>query len=377
MKAVVICGFDTYEPRAHLVKKYFEKIGFEVSLIFSNFRHTSKKFRSNSEQISSTTFIETNQYTKNLSISRLVSHYIFAKKAFKRVRNEEPDLIYVMIPPNSLAKQSRIYRKNHKNVKIIFDLMDLWPETMPMSRFESNPVFSVWRGLRDKNLSCANLILTECDLYRHVLTKQLYGLNVATLHLAKNDPLFPLIQVREVDTLHLCYLGSINNIIDIPAICLLVNAIQNLKPVTVHIIGAGESCSLFIDSLEKSGAKVIYEGVVYAPIDKQAIFDRCHFGLNIMKESTVVGLTIKSIDYFHAGLPLINSIPSDTQKLILEKNAGFQYDRDNVESLARTICELTRDDIQKMRENAREVFSKQFSIDAFEENFQAALDQVK
>lgn len=376
MKALIICGFDTYESRIHLVKKYLEKRGFNVSFVLSNFKHSSKEFRLTSDFEPSTNFIDTMQYSRNLSVSRLASHMLFAKNAFKLIRIENPDLLYIMIPPNSLAYQAKKFRKNHPSTKIIFDLMDLWPETMPMSRFESNPFFSIWRGLRDWNLGCADLVLTECDLYRQVLAKQLQGLNVATLHLAKSEALFPLTPVSPVETLHLCYLGSINNIIDIPSICLLVFAIQKLKPVVVHVIGDGESCSLFIESLEKSGAQVVYEGIVYDPTDKQMIFDRCHFGLNIMKESTVVGLTIKSIDYFNAGLPLINSIPSDTQALILENHAGFQYERDHAEELAFTLCGLTQTDIQEMRMNARDVFAKHFSVEAFEQIFQTALDRL-
>lgn len=374
MKAVIVCGFDTYEARIQLVKTYLEKKEFEVSFILSNFKHSTKEFKENTQNESPITFIKTLRYRKNLSIERLASHILFAKKAFKLIGVAKPDLIYCMIPPNSLAYQAKKYRKNHSDTKIIFDLMDLWPETMPMSRFESNPFFSSWRELRDKNLDSADLILTECDLYRQVLAKQLDGLNVATLHLAKSEALFPVMPVNSVETLHLCYLGSINNIIDIPAICLLVFTLQKLKPVIVHVIGDGESCSLFIESLEKNGAQVVYEGIVYDPTDKQTIFDRCHFGLNIMKESTVVGLTIKSIDYFHAGLPLINSIPSDTQKLIFENHAGFQFDRDHVEELAQTLSELTQADIQEMRINARDVFVKQFSVEAFERSFQTALD---
>jgi glycosyltransferase involved in cell wall biosynthesis len=282
-----------------------------------------------------------------------------------------------MIPPNSLAFQAKKYRKNHKKTKIIFDLMDLWPETLPISRFESNPLFSIWRELRDRNLKSSDLILTECDLYRQVLAKQLNGLIVSTLHLAKSEALFPLKAVPSVDTLHLCYLGSINNIIDIPAICLLVFALRNIKPVVVHIIGDGESCSLFVESLAKNGAKVVYEGAIYDSIEKQTIFDSCHFGLNIMKESTVIGLTIKSIDYFHAGLPLINSIPSDTKTLILENNAGFQFERDKVEEFARTLCKLTQEQIQDMRVNARNVFVKEFSIEAFERSFNVAFEFIE
>ena len=40
--------------------------------------------------------------------------------------------------------------------------------------------------------------------------------------------------------INLCYLGSINNIIDMDLIVEMCKAIGQYKPVTLHIIGAGE-----------------------------------------------------------------------------------------------------------------------------------------
>ena len=77
-------------------------------------------------------------------------------------------------------------------------------------------------------------------------------------------------------------------------------------PVTLHIIGDGESKQELIDAAKAGGATVEYHGKIHDPQDKQDIFDKCHFGLNIMK-SVCVGLTMKSIDGFLS--PIINNIP--------------------------------------------------------------------
>lgn len=49
---------------------------------------------------------------------------------------------------------------------------------------------------------------------------------------------------------------------------------------------------------------------------KQEVFDQCNYGFNVMKPSVVVGLTMKSLDYMCAGLPIINTIKG-TQKIFV------------------------------------------------------------
>lgn len=59
----------------------------------------------------------------------------------------------------------------------------------------------------------------------------------------------------------------------------------------LHIIGDGESREEFYPKLERAGAEVLYHGKIYDAREKQAIFDQCYFGLNIMKETVSIGLT--------------------------------------------------------------------------------------
>ena len=46
-----------------------------------------------------------------------------------------------------------------------------------------------------------------------------------------------------------------------------------------------------------------------------------------MKKSVCVGLTMKSIDYFEFGLPIINNIKGDTWNAVEEYGIGINYRR--------------------------------------------------
>lgn len=75
--------------------------------------------------------------------------------------------------------------------------------------------FSVWAGLRDKNLSAADRVIPECRLFCRKL-----GLpeeNAIYLASRRDPNQTPEAHLRS-DGLDLCYLGAINNVVNVDAI---------------------------------------------------------------------------------------------------------------------------------------------------------------
>lgn len=373
MRAVLVNCFDTYENnRVKLVKKYLISKGYEVTIIQSDFSHFHKVHlnKAKSDVIS----VETSPYKKNLSIERLISHYKFSKEAFKIVENLEPDLIYALIPPNFLAKFAAAYKKKNPKVELVLDLIDLWPETMPLPIKKTIFPLSLWSRLRDNYLKYSDLIITECDLYQEVLYDVLKDLRVKTLYLAKEEIGLNVNPQLNKEEINLAYLGSINNIIDIPKITKIIEAILRIKPVTLNIIGDGEKKEELIFAVENIGAKVVDYGKIFNHIEKQHIFDKCHFGLNIMKSTVCVGLTMKSIDYFQHGLPIINNIPSDTAKLVDKYGIGINIL--NSEDIVKNINHDNLNKISKSREVVFDVFQANFSVKAFNKRMEEIFSEI-
>ena len=364
MKVVIINCFDTYEDRVELVHEFFKENNHDVTVIQSDFRHFKKIYREESKE--NFIFVKSKPYYKNLSAARLFSHYIYARDAFKIVEYLKPDLLYTFIPPNSLATFAAKYKQKNKKVKLILDLIDLWPETIPIGKAKNYPPFTLWGAMRDKSLKYADFVITECDLYQTVLRKALKGVKTETVYLAKKNIEVVSSPNLSIDEVHLAYLGSINNIIDIPKIIKIIQSIREVKPVTLHIIGDGESKEELINSAKLVGASVEWHGKVYDPQAKQDIFDRCHFGLNIMKESVCVGLTMKSIDYFQHGLPIINNIPADTTKIIENYDMGVNVNGKLNSDIIKKISEYN--DKRYLGSQLNNIlFSKMFSTQTFNE----------
>ena len=370
MRVTIINCFDTYEHRVDLIHEFFKAKGYDVTVIQSDFRHFKKERREDKKE--DFIFVKSNPYYKNLSVARLTSHYKYANDAFKIVEGIKPDLLYVFVPPNSLAKFAAKYKQKNKDIKLIFDLIDLWPETMPIGKAKKFPPFKYWGAMRDQSLKYADLLITECNLYQTVLDHAIKDIKTETVHLAKKGIEVTREPKLSEDEIHLAYLGSINNIIDIEKIKDITRVISMFKPVTLHIIGDGESRQELIREVKSAGGVIVYHGKVYDPQEKQDIFDRCHFGLNIMKENVCVGLTMKSIDYFQHGLPIINNIPADTAEIVDEFGVGVNIN--NSKDLVKTLSKITsvnNEAIIDMRKTTLGIYKKLFSIEAYFEKIES------
>lgn len=355
-KAVCISCSDHYDHRLHVAAACLRERGYDTTYITSDFDHTRKEAFVCS--VDGCVQIPARPYQKNLSFDRILSHRNFARDVFQYLENQpqQPDVLVVLLPPNFLAHYGVKYKKRHPEVTLIFEIFDLWPETFPGGKIKKllAPVFKVWAAIRDRNLDKADFVVTECEMFRQKLalseSSQTVWLCAKPLTLKKTQP-----QLAS-DRLKLCYLGAINNVISIPLICGLIKELAAKKPVTLHIIGKGERQQEFIDEAEKAGAEVIFHGAVYDEAKKLEIMNQCHFGLNIMKSSVCVGLTMKSVDYFRFGLPIINNIPADTERLVAQHGVGVQLDN----RCAETLLSLSNESCVKMRSQVETVFTQQF-----------------
>ena len=278
------------------------------------------------------------------------------------------DILYLVVPPNSQSALAKRYKKRG-NVRVIMDIIDLWPESFPSTRTDKFP-FTLWKLVRDKNLKYADYIVSECGLYVKKLKKFIKKTENKVIYWAhkKNDKdVSPDYDKMSSEGLHLLYLGSINNIIDIDGIATLISGLSEKMKVYLDIIGGGERKDELIAAAKNAGADFTFYGKIYDFKKKQDIIDSCHYGLNIMKDTVCIGLSMKSIDYLEGGLPIINNLNEDIGNIIKEEDCGLNiYEEGSLDN----INDYVR--IKEMKKNARKTFVKYFS----EQCFEKALDEV-
>ncbi len=325
MDITIINCFDTYEHRVDLLVRAFSNVGYTVQVLTSNFKHIEKKRIEINKK--GYIYFDVQPYSKNLSVARMLSHIRLSKSIFQYVEQHcsEIDVLWILIPPNTFVRDAAAFKISHTNIKLIYDFIDLWPETMPINRLKNIWPFTEWKTRRSKYVSSGDYIVTECNLYQKIMKDEIKATPCTTLYLARDlKPFIPASEPSQ-EKLLLCYLGSINHIIDIDVISDIIRQATVNMQVELHIIGDGENREKLIDCSKLAGANVVFHGKVYDAIEKKAIYDKCHFGLNIMKKSVCVGLTMKSMDYFEAGLPIINNIHGDTWDFVDNFEIGINY----------------------------------------------------
>lgn len=364
--AVLISCFNWYE-RLEAVAETI-KGEYEIKILLSDFEHIKKTYIVDSRK-KDYVYLHVPSYKSNTSFRRIVSHIVFAKLVENYIYFYQPDFIYLMLPPNSVANVCLQYKKRNKNCKYVIDVIDLWPESMPIGEVKKTPLASIWAKLRDDSIKKADYVFFECALYRKKLKNyvDLESSSVLYLfkeHTVKNQELIKkLIVDRPIydGTIKIAYLGSINNIIDINGICNVIKILMISNNVEIHIIGDGERREEFISTIKNIGCKVFYYGSIYEEDKKAKILVPCDFGLNMMKSQISVGLTIKSIDYFSFGLPIINNIKGDTWWLVKKYDCGINIDDLSLESSDKIIEFIKRNS----REEILQIFENKFSKNAF------------
>ena len=359
--AYFISSTNHYNVRTGKFVNDYVKKGYDVIYVTSDFDHMTKK-RYCFNEYKNSKQLHVISYKKNLSISRILSHLMFSYKTFYMLLACKPELVYVEVPNNSLVKSSAKYKKIN-NAEIIVDVFDMWPESMPVKTKNMivNSGFNIWRNFRNKNLKFADQIWIECDYYRELLSAQKINLPMETKYLTLENAETSIETKVSEDEIDLCYLGSINNIIDISLIEKIVSELAKNKRTRIHIIGDGERKDEFLEILKQNSIEIIDHGKVYE-IDKlQEIFNKCWFGVNVLREDLAIGITMKSISYFRGGLPIINTVQGDTSRFVEECNIGINVDRHDVNSCVSRILNITKDDLACMKNNTRNLFEQKFA----------------
>lgn len=353
MKVVIATCYESNEERVSFVLQACKKRKYDVTVITSDFSHIKKQKRVSipKDYIA----IETKPYNKNLSIKRMLSHKKFAKDCFELIEKQNPDLIWLMAPANSLIAEAKKYKDKYPNTKLVIDIIDMWPESLPINISKNIFPFNIWKNIRKNNINCADSLVTECDYYHDILSKE-YAKNITTIHWARDTKATKVKSNLPKDRLSLCYIGSINNIIGTTLVSNIIDKCN--MPIVLHVIGEGENRYNFVN-VNSRVCEVIYHGAIRDEKEKSKIFAQCHGGLNIYKNDLYIGLTVKSIDYFEHGLPVINNIKGDTWSMIDKYGVGVNITNDTCLDGKEII------DMRKNNKHIYELYNNNFTKEVF------------
>lgn len=370
--ACIITAFYNYDfpIRIKHLSSFLQNRGYRIKIITSDFNHRNKTYYKIDDR--NVMQVHVPNYTSNLSIRRVLSHKIFSEKAYEVCCRYNPSLVYVITPPNYLFKLfSKLKKEN--NVYVVYEIEDLWPETLPFSPLLKKilfPVLRVWKKIRDDFLYLDDNIVSECNLFKEYLLKIKRHKNIKTIYLTKECGKIKCDYSVKKEKKHIdfIYIGSVNHLIDIEVIINCLQEVSNYKKIIFHIIGMGENMKYLLKQCKLYGINVNNHGEIYNEKEKENILRNMDFAFNIMKKSVTVGVTMKSIDYFYYGIPIINNIGGDTQKIIDDYGCGINLLSNDYISQCKQIADLDEVSLSRMKRQSRCVYEEKFSYMCYEKD---------
>ena len=360
--------------RFRFLAEFLAKNGFSVDLITSTFQHWEKKQREreNSDNKDYNIFyINEPGYKKNIDFRRIYSHKKLAHNLKDFLENRQYDLVYCSVPPNNIGLITAEYCQN-KNIPLIIDVEDLWPEAMKMV-FDI-PVISklAFRGFEKdikQTYKLANAIVGTSDEYRDRPLKDNPSLDKRiTVYVGNEIDHFDegvrkyALDIAKNNEFWISYAGNLGTSYDIATLIKASSILKKdgIKDHQVIIMGGGPLEKEFKELAKNLDCNVRFLG--YLPYEKMAAYlSKSDIVINSFVKKAPQSIVTKIGDYLASGKPMINTCMSEEFKKKVENDGfGINIEPEDELILAKTIEKLytsknLRDELGKKARKIAEI----------------------
>ena len=364
--------------RTGMLAEELSNNGHEVLWICNSFEHYTKK-----QMVKKDTNITIKDnyklflpyaigYKKNISISRIINHYIITKKAKRKYRSiEKPDLIYASFPIIGYAYEA-VKKKKKNNIPVIIDIRDLWPDIFKHNLPKIISIFaSPFIKLMDKKTkyimkNCFAINGTSNDIVN-------WGLNKAKREKNKYDRYFYIgypenyekvkkhTKLIDKNKFNISFFATINNQFNYDLIYELANALYNKdKNVIINICGDGPQFEIMKSKL--SNLKNINILGWLSKEKLKEVLNNSDIGLAPYKNTFDFQMSVsnKFVEYISYGLPVIITCDGNMGKILSDNKCGFGSL--DIKKICKYILDLKSDKklYNDSSKNAKELFGKEF-----------------
>lgn len=293
-------------------------------------------------------------------IRNYVSFVIEANKKLKELQNKDFDLIYVFeVSPITVALPA-IKLKKKKNIPVIINIQDLWPENIVAVTGMTNPIII---GLVNKMV---NYIYRHCDL---ILTaspsfvskikerindkdKVRYWPQYSTVNKTDEE-----VSIYDKEYFNIVFTGNIG---EAQGIDLAIEAAKILKDKKIcwHFVGEGRSKEKLEKLVNEYGIndRVKFHGF-HPEKEIPKYLKDADAALLILKPNPVFEMTIpaKLQTYLACGVPILGCVSGEGKRIIEESKAGIVSEDISVDGLVK-VCnqfiELPNDLLNEYKERS-------------------------
>lgn len=309
---------------------------------------------------------------KTGSINLIRNYLSFVKEANKKLKelqDKDFDLIYVFeVSPITVALPAIKFKKK-KDIPIIINIQDLWPENIMAVTVISNPIII---GLINKMV---NYIYQHCDLILAASPSFVSKIRdrVRNKEKVKYWPQYSIVNktneevsILNKDCFNIVFTGNIG---EAQGIDLAVEAAKVLKDKKIcwHFIGEGRSKDKLINLVNKYNLEDKVKFYGFHPENEiPKYLKNADAALLILKPNPVFEMTIpaKLQTYFACGVPVLGCVSGEGKRIIEESEAGIVSENISVDALVK-VCnnflKLNQGDLEKYKKKAYEYGKNNFN----------------
>lgn len=373
--------------RTGILNDYLKnEIDIELTWWTSTFNHFEKKhiIDCDSEIIINNNYtiklLKGTGYRKNVSIMRILDHYILARKLKQNFSEatDKPDLILCSFPTLGLSNVSINYGKEW-NIPVVIDYRDMWPEVyveifpkrlQPLIELFLKPLFKKTHqivreanslvSITDKLLSTIKVKANRIEENLDISIPLAYSNEVEESELQERIKYFESI-FNENFEIRICFFGNLGRSFDFQFLNTLLTDIK-YNTVEIIICGTGQQ-EEEIKSLSKKYKNLKYLGYVGA-LEVKAIMSLSDYGLcpYINNEAFLSSIPGKVYEYLSEGLDIIHTLKNgELGKYLSSKDIGYFYDVNDPNSFFKIIDQLINKPPESKRKRIQQIFEADFS----------------
>jgi colanic acid biosynthesis glycosyl transferase WcaI len=313
-----------------------------------------------------------------------------------KLRNFQPDLIFVYEPSPITVGLPAILLGKLKNAPIVFWALDLWPETLEaVGGVKSKTIlWSIEKVVRFIYNNCSMVlgqsksfiksIQTHCDYPDRVHYFPSWAEELPNF--AENAPISFAPEIkRNDDIFNILFAGNIANAQDMPSILSAANILRDEKKIRWIIVGDGRRFEWLQSEVKRLKLEKNFLLLGRFPLERMPSFF-AHAGalLVSLKKDPVFSMTIpaKLQTYLMTGIPILGMLDGEGAKIIEESDAGICCGASDSIGLAAAIkkmSQLTKSQSDMLGQNGIKYSKKEFDrsmlINKLERFFITAAEQ--
>jgi glycosyltransferase involved in cell wall biosynthesis len=295
-----------------------------VTLVTSNFLHSTKRFRNNSEEFNNTKYkiviVNETGYKKNVGMQRIYSHWIFRRNLLKFLNNADCqyDYIYCAYPMMGSAHAAGEFARKNK-IPFVLDVQDIWPDAFKfyfkrfgiltdLALFPCKVFADIIYGKANYLVAVSDTYLQRAQKVNQITKKSIcvyIGVDLSNFdrHFNNENKVVP----RVDDVLTCVYIGALSHSYDIETVIKAVKVAED-KGINIRflVLGDGPLKNRFHQLATSLNAPVEFFG--YLSYENMcSVLSVSDVAINAINKGASQSITNKIGDFLASGLAMLNS----------------------------------------------------------------------